>query len=236
MKNNIKRLGFFVLFATLIALSFVVKQPTELPITGQLIKRQGYELFYSYKNRQATWIKEVLKASDLEGNASRKDILFKPDDLIPEMFRSTNADYQGSRLDRGHLKPAGDCKADQEAMAETFILSNISPQNHQLNSGLWLKLERHVRQLAKDNGSATIYTGGVFVPKEKHGKKYIKYRLIGDRNVAVPNAFFKIAVTDGSEEAYLIPNNPTAADQPLENYRTTIKKIESIAGVVFPKS
>jgi endonuclease G len=46
---------------------------------------------------------------------------------VPAHQRSKPAHYKGSGFDRGHLAPAGDMRSD-EAMNDSFRLSNVSPQ------------------------------------------------------------------------------------------------------------
>ena len=53
---------------------------------------------------------------------------FQEDENVPEKFRAKLLDYVKSGYDRGHMVPAGDAKFSQEAMDETFLLSNIAPQ------------------------------------------------------------------------------------------------------------
>ena len=37
-----------------------------------------------------------------------------------------------------------------------------------------------------------MYSGPLFIPETKDGKKYIKYEVIGIHNVAVPTHLFKV--------------------------------------------
>ena len=53
---------------------------------------------------------------------------FVEDESIPTTFRAKLQDYFRSGYDRGHMVPAADAKSSQEAMDETFLLSNIAPQ------------------------------------------------------------------------------------------------------------
>lgn len=48
-------------------------------------------------------------------------------------------DWYGHSLpiDHGHLCPAGDCKWSKEAMEQSFLLTNMCPQNSNLNRGDW---------------------------------------------------------------------------------------------------
>jgi len=98
-----------------------------------------------------------------------------------------------------------------------------------------LQLERRIRRLVKEKGSVTIYTGGCYLAEKEGDKKYVKYQLIGKHNVSVPTHFYKVVFAKDNAAAWIVPNKPIE-DQPLENYRTTIKKIEAVAGVIFPKS
>lgn len=51
------------------------------------------------------------------------------------------SDYRGSGYDRGHLAPAADMKWAPAAMSESFLMSNMSPQDPGFNRGIWKKLE-----------------------------------------------------------------------------------------------
>ena len=53
---------------------------------------------------------------------------FREDEDIPKEFRAKVLDYVKSGYDRGHMVPAGDAKSSQEAMDETFLLTNVAPQ------------------------------------------------------------------------------------------------------------
>lgn len=58
----------------------------------------------------------------------RSKSTFVEDESIPMTFRAKLQDYFRSGYDRGHMVPAADAKSSQEAMDETFFLSNIAPQ------------------------------------------------------------------------------------------------------------
>lgn len=53
---------------------------------------------------------------------------FQEDTDIPEMFRAHLKDYVSSGYDRGHQAPAADDLSSQEAMDQTFLLTNMAPQ------------------------------------------------------------------------------------------------------------
>jgi len=54
---------------------------------------------------------------------------------IPVQYRSTLSDYKGSGYDRGHMAASATLDNSYDAMVESFLLSNMTPQlpglNHQ---------------------------------------------------------------------------------------------------------
>ena len=46
------------------------------------------------------------------------------------------SDYRNSGYDRGHLAPAADMKNSSISMSESFLFSNISPQDPSFNGDL----------------------------------------------------------------------------------------------------
>jgi hypothetical protein len=63
-----------------------------------------------------------------QGGSSRKNSNFAEDGSDPPHLRAALKDFAGSGFDRGHLVAAAAVKFDQSAQDETFLLSNISPQ------------------------------------------------------------------------------------------------------------
>jgi len=72
----------------------------------------------------------LLKDSGVKGSdtGDRSKSNFMEDESLPAMFRAKLQDYFRSGYDRGHMVPAADAKLSQDAMDETFLLSNIAPQ------------------------------------------------------------------------------------------------------------
>jgi endonuclease G, mitochondrial len=207
-----------------------------LPLHEFKIERKAYELAYDGQHKQAKWVYEHLTPDSVKGASDRKGFDFQEDPLIPVVLRSTKADYAGSGFDRGHLCPAANARFSDEAMKETFFLSNVSPQCPRLNRGYWLKLEKHVRDLTNQYGSIHVFTGGLYLPKlEADGKRYVRYQVIGKNDIAVPTHFFKVILDEKGKliDTYILPNEPIATETPLTSFKSTIDKVERAAGIVF---
>ncbi len=97
----------------------------------QILRRTGYTTSYNSDTRNPNWVAWHLTKAHTYGSNQRKDEVFTEDtDVSP---RATNNDYYSSGYDRGHQCPAGDNKWDATAMRESFLFTNICPQNHNLN-------------------------------------------------------------------------------------------------------
>jgi endonuclease G len=158
---------------------------------------------------------------------------FKSD--VRTTARVTTTEFVRSGYDRGHLSPnyAISVCYGEEAQKETFLLSNIVPQVHALNAGLWKDLEqRIVRRYVERYGTVWVQVGPVFT--EPAAKK------VG--RIPVPNAFWMVVseyeeTTRGLRAiAYLIPHEETWRDRELTRYVVSIRKVEALTGLdFFPK-
>ncbi|XP_044124620.1 endonuclease G, mitochondrial [Bufo gargarizans] len=210
-----------------------------LPGLSQLKTRQSHVLSYDARLRGPAWVLEQLNGERLQGSANRQGCDFIEDESVHPYHQATNADYRGSGFDRGHLAAAANHRWSQKAMDETFILSNIYPQNPNLNQNAWNNLEKYCRGLTRSNKNVYVCTGPLFLPKrEVDGKMYVKYQVIGANHVAVPTHFFKVVVLEkynGEIELrpYVMPNCPVDEKIPLDRFLVPIESIERASGLLF---
>ncbi len=193
--------------------------------TGQVIKHQSYTLSYSEKHEQAEWVAYTLTPDDLKGSKKKR-----PYFITDPMVKTKSADwcnYKKSGYDRGHLCPAGDRKSDKKRFNETFYTSNISPQKHIFNSGIWEKLEQKVRYWANKYKHLYIITGGILTDSN--------LETIGYEKVSVPKYFYKIILDYTEPEikaiAFLMPHQQSKS--PLKNFVVSIDDIEKLTRIDF---
>ncbi|XP_041755822.1 endonuclease G, mitochondrial [Coregonus clupeaformis] len=209
------------------------------PSLTNIKTRESYVTSYDPRNRTAAWVIEQLSPDGLNGPSDRKFCDFKEDDTVHVYHRATNADYRGSGFDRGHLAAAANHKWNQKAMDDTFYLSNVSPQNPNLNQNAWNNLEKYCRSLTKHYMNVFVCTGPLYLPRlEPDGKMYVKYQVMGRNNVAVPTHFFKVVILEkqrGEVElrSYVMPNTPVDNKIPLERFLVPIESIERASGLLF---
>lgn len=95
-----------------------------------ILKRTAYTTSYDKVNKIPKWVAWHLISDHTNGDQRRLSN-FIVDDEVPAP-RAELVDYKGSGYDRGHMCPAGDNKWGFEPMRESFFLTNICPQDHNL--------------------------------------------------------------------------------------------------------
>jgi endonuclease G len=150
---------------------------------------------------------------------------FIPDPLAKEGMVTT-ADYRNSGYDRGHMAPAADMKWSKAAMKESFYLSNICPQHPKLNQKRWNELENKVRKWAVADSAIIVICGPVVNDSPQR---------IGNNNVVVPHAFFKVVLSPYKEQpetiGFLFNNEPCTL--PLHAYVVSVDSVETVTGLDF---
>ena len=200
----------------------------ELPasVDGEiLLRRMGYTVSYNPTTREPNWVAWYLSAKRLDGDSNRSGVEFREDESVPEP-RATTWDYYRSRFDRGHQCPAGDNKWSQEAMEESFLLTNICPQNPKLNKYEWNRLESQCRDWAKEYGGVYVACGPIFSAGSK--------KTIGEHRVKVPTAFFKVVLcTVGTPKAIGFIYQNIGDKQDYRSCVRSVDEIEALTGYDF---
>lgn len=246
MKKNSKKILYLVILLAFIAYKYKhVINPKKDTITSvitnnqsfnflptstsnHIIQHKYYTLSYREKHEQAEWVAYQLKPEYLT-----KDDRKRPYFIYDKFVDTKSANYRSykkSGYDKGHLVPAGDMRFSLAAFNDTFYTSNISPQNHNFNAGIWNRLEQKTRYWTKKYGSLYIITGGILEGNLK---------TIGKEKVSVPIFFYKI-ILDYKPElksnkikaiAFLMRNEESK--KALYKFVVPISDIEEITGIDF---
>lgn len=192
-----------------------------------ILQRKGYTTSYNEQTKTPNWVAWHLTKAHTYGKAQRSREAFAEDEAIARGQRATNMDYYNSRYDRGHMCPAGDNKWDKEAMTQSFLFTNICPQNHGLNKYEWNSLEILCREWARKYGAVDIVCGPVY--SEQSSPK-----TIGRNKVRVPDAFFKVVLCrQGRAKAIGFLYRNTGRKQPMAEAVRSVNEIEALTGIDF---
>lgn len=186
------------------------------------IKKEFFDICYNPETQVACWTRYRLTKDLIENKAKRPNGYFKDDkDLVEDKAR--NDDYTNSGYDRGHLVPADDMRYSEESVKSTFIITNVAPMKPEFNRGIWQKVENYASDFVEGNQEAIIITGTLFEEE---------YETIGDKTkIGVPKYFWKIMISNYTEEAFLIPQEGWVPE--LYNYKISLEELEEKTGLDF---
>ncbi len=192
---------------------------------GQLIVHTGYTVQYDADFKTPQWVAWSLTAEQAQGTVPREKDFYPDPDV--KGAKAYTKDYSNSGYDRGHMAPAGDMKWSASAMKESFYLSNVCPQNRNLNRGDWKELEEQERDWALSHGVVNIAAGPIYYTSTP--------TRIGNNKVAVPDAFFKVILVDypDAPKAYGFIFKNEAGSHPLTSYQRSVNEVEEATGMDF---
>jgi len=110
------------------------------------------------------------------------------------------------------------------AMMETFLLSNMTPQLPGLNRQGWRYLEQYIREWVNERGELYVVTGALFEGN---------YTVIGN-DVHVPTHFYKVVFDSINMDAiaFIVPHREISKGE-LPGFIVSVDEVETAAGLDF---
>jgi endonuclease G, mitochondrial len=222
------------------------------PTTNEVTLVQAdYVVRYDKDLRVPVWTAERIEGKRLDDEIKREDC-FRGDPRLDSETSSVPSDYSEPVYDQGHMMPFADQRYSKRSGHNSFVMTNMAPQNCQLNRGIWQILEQISRRWADQHDQLYVIAGSVF-DRDGNGLRdpdSAAARMKSNnkkKRVAIPSAFYKIVAfrkPDGSLEtvSVLFPHddsNPTgaAALAYLNAHVTNLATLERLAGLdLFPKA
>jgi endonuclease G len=153
----------------------------------------AFAILHSGASKTPVFVAELLNRATVEAADEKRTNRFFADARLPRSERAELSDYKGSGYARGHMAPAGDM-SNATAMAQSFSLANMVPQNPTQNSGAWSKIEQDTRRyVLRAKGNVFVITGPVFGPDSQ---------TIGANRVRVPTHLFKLVYDESTGKAW----------------------------------
>jgi len=204
--------------------NITVAKTVKLPQGIVTLKHAYYTSHFSTTSHIPWVVEYTLRKKDVSCTTPIKRTNKFAADPLNVKATDLDKDYKNSGYDRGHNMPAADngCNG-AKAMTECFYFSNMFPQTHRLNAGVWKTLEEQERDMAIQDDSIYVWIGSYGIAK-----------TIGPDEVAVPKYCWKVIYDYKTLEwlAYIFPNTSTVAGKP-EDFVTTVQDIEEKSGFEF---
>ena len=207
-------------------------RPTRHEKPLEVLEKRWFTIGYDEDQKDPAWVVYDLSGPITHPGREPTRPLFATDNQTTA--RVSQHDYSGSHFDRGHMCPAYAMwsRYGEEGFLATFVCSNIIPQPHSVNAGIWEDWEVRIAGRGSNGGWAEQF-GQVTVIDGPVLGSHPDHLLAG---VAVPVACFSIVVrhtkTGYDALAFEIPDkgNPP---RPVDRYLTTIKQIEDDTALDF---
>ena len=194
----------------------------------------GYEVGYDEVEHVPRWA--AYKVMPHKGVHAARPSGFRSDGRTYSKVRSEV--YTHSGYDRGHMAPNYAMAVCHGVAAQyaSFLMTNVVPQLHGLNAGLWKDIELRIAQRYTERyGEVWVVNGPIFSRTEA-----ARYIGPADTRVRVPDAFWMVLMTRTPEGrirsvAFLIPHREIWRDLDLSRYLVSIDEIERLSGLdLFP--
>ena len=154
----------------------------------------AFAILHSGSTKTPIFVAQRLDRDSVADADEKRTNKFFADARLPSAERATLDDYKNSGYSRGHQAAAGDMP-NATAMAQSFSLANMVPQNQAHNGGPWSKVEQDTRKYAsRAKGAVFVITGPVFTADSPS---------IGSNKVKVPTYLFKLVYDEDRSKAWV---------------------------------
>lgn len=227
--------------------------PVEIPsmpnnTQSQMLYRLAYCTSYNNETKCPNWVAWRLTSGHTDGPFPRRGVPYYSNDgsvegigyvtqetcrngyfvdLEAKEPRQQLSDWtRDYNMSHGHMCPAGDNKWDKAAMNQSFLLTNMCPQDEKLNGGGWKKLEEKCRTWANLYGGIYIVAGPIFNEPIT--------RTLGEGEIAIPDAFFKVVLClEGTPKAIGFFYKNDSSSQSIKDCVCSVDNIEELTGLDF---
>lgn len=223
--------------------------------TNYLMEKTTYTISYNDTTHTPNWVAWHLDSSDCSSKLNRSDDFREDSDLPSGFYRVGANDFKNSEagywFSRGHMCPSADRTSSSSNNSETFLMTNMVPQNQTNNGGPWAKLEDAARTFATSGRECYIISG----PAGKGGTNYKSVAMdyipitnpynSSDPGIQVPSSVWKIILVldEGENDLSRITKDTTVIAVNMPNrqdcngkwtdYIVTVDELETLTGYDF---
>ncbi len=168
---------------------------------------------------------------DQDNGTESRSGRFKTDSSVPDecqpnsgkSYRTTTVDPSTGTWDRGHLVPANHMDHSEDAMKETFFVSNILPQQSKFNQkvGAWYRTEV-ISECYRDITKLSIWGGVIW------GNDTSNDFFVTTHGIKTPDYWWKVIYRHdtGAYVAWLFPNHKTALVSDIDNFLISLEDLK----------
>ena len=194
-------------------------------------KTLNYSLEYNYASHHSRWVAFTFYDKTSERHTKRSNAWSIDPYLLD--YTDNAYDFRGSGYDRGHLVASADRLFSIPANEQTFFYSNMSPQIHSFNGGIWASLENKVQgwgALSAIRDTLYVAKGGTIAPNQVMGS-------IGDNKIVIPKYHFMALLAKKGATyksiAFWFEHRAHPRPYSLVDYALSVEELEKLTGIDF---
>lgn len=197
---------------------------------------RNWSCYWDYREHMSLWVAYPLNNS-IKGSGTGRTEAWGFDPLLPSgMQPNLSKSSYGGGWTRGHQLPSADRQRNKTENATTYYSTNMTPQEYDFNTGIWVDLENNVRKYAASADTLYVVTGALFDNSTRWSGSSSGFP------VKIPTHYFKALLYSGSSAyakdtegfmmaGFLIPHAGYSGK--YTNYRMSIDELERQTGIDF---
>ncbi len=204
----------------------------------RLYRTRDYSFSYNEPCLVSDWVAYPLFEDFAKNHVDRDNSNWEKDPFLakqkqkqPNVSSGGSYEFSSKGYDRGHQIPSRDRSGGAMANQHTFYCSNVTPQLHDFNGGIWAKLEVAVRDWSASSDTLYVVTGCVADNTCQTVKDH------DDQAVAVPKAYYKALLhrkgNTYKAAGFYLEHTNAIADGDYKDYAMTLKDLEAKTGMTF---
>lgn len=166
----------------------------------EMLVQGGYVMDHDSDLRTSLWVSYRLTAKNMiDAKGKQRVNCFRKDPRRGPANAAIISDYDEPRYDQGHMANDADLKYDLTEQLNSYILSNMSPQECRFNRGIWLSLEALTRAWATKYDTIYVTSGAIFDrdnndARDADADAERMHSRNGKARVAVPSHYYKVLI------------------------------------------
>lgn len=201
-------------------------QSYELPAPvprDQQVRHTLFTVSYNEGYELPSWVAWQLTSEQASATGTYKEKFVEDPDVTTGT--ASVKDYRDAGFIIGQLVPPEDLFTSQQAVNESFLMSNTVPFKPSFHKYIWTTIENLTREWAKEGNTLYIAAGPVLADAP--------FGTFGPTKVSIPARYYKVILDAHGERAVGFVIRSNVASGAPKSFALSVDELEKITGLDF---